>query len=602
MSTLAAAAAGVSVETRSLAATEAARRAVAKLAGDGVPAKLAAKDPGLWGTAAEPLAATRLGWLDAPAVSRGLLGELAQLAERAHADRLDHIVLAGVGGSSLAPEVITRTAGAPLTVLDTTDPHQVAIALGDRLDSTLVIVSSKSGTTIETDSHRRIYARALHDLGLTPEEVARRFVVVTDPGSPLEQVARQAGYHVVLADANVGGRFSALTAFGLTPSALAGVDVAALLDQAAAVLPALAGDEDNPGLVLGAALGGFAAEGHDKAVMADHGSGIRGFGDWAQQLLGESTGKQGLGILPVTVESAAAPGFSPGPDIHLVALGPAGPAGAAGGTAPGQPERPADTAVSGPLGAQFLVWEYAAALACRIIGINPFDQPDLQESKDNTAALLARSGDGPLPVGVPAFVDGVVEVHADPERLHGATDLAGVIDSLVWSLPEGGYLAIMAYLDRISDGDAARLRTALAVRTTHPVTFCWGPGALHSAGQYHKGGPRTGVFLQITGAIERDVQVPDAPYSLGRLQLAQALGDLGALRGRGRPAVRLHLRNRAAGLSQLLAAATPGAATPGAAPAGTGSTPAGGGPALSAPDGTMTDGWTQGGGAAGGTE
>ncbi|HUK71911.1 MAG TPA: glucose-6-phosphate isomerase [Streptosporangiaceae bacterium] len=556
MSTLAVAAAGVSVQTRSLAATEATKRAAAKLIENGVPAKLTAKDPGLWGPAAEPVAATGLGWLDAPAISRRLLGEFAQLAERVRQDRLEHIVLAGMGGSSLAPEVITHTAGAPLTVLDTSDPHQVASALGDRLDRTLVIVSSKSGSTIETDSHRRIYEHALHDLGLKPEEVARRFVIVTDPGSPLEAVARKAGYHVVLADPNVGGRYSALTAFGLAPSAIAGVDVAELLDQAAAVMPTLGGDDDNPGLALGAALGGFAVEGHDKAVLADHDSGISGFGDWAEQLLAESTGKQGLGILPVVVESADAPGFSPGPDIHLVALGSPAPPGADNAAAPARAPRPVDTVAAGPLGAQFMVWEYATALAGRIIGINPFDQPNVHESKDITGALLAGAGDGPLPVGQAAFVDGMVEVHADPERLRGATDLAGVLDSLIWSLPDRGYLAIMAYLDRISDSDAANLRTAVAVRTTHPVTFGWGPRLLHSTGQFHKGGPQTGVFLQITGAIERDVQVPDAPYSLGRLQLAQALGDLSALRGRGRPAVRLHLRNRGAGLAQLLGAAT----------------------------------------------
>jgi len=556
VSTLAVAAAGVSVQTRSLAATEATKRAAAKLIENGVPAKLTAKDPGLWGPAAEPVAATGLGWLDAPAISRRLLGEFAQLAERVRQDRLEHIVLAGMGGSSLAPEVITHTAGAPLTVLDTSDPHQVASALGDRLDRTLVIVSSKSGSTIETDSHRRIYEHALHDLGLKPEEVARRFVIVTDPGSPLEAVARKAGYHVVLADPNVGGRYSALTAFGLAPSAIAGVDVAELLDQAAAVMPTLGGDDDNPGLALGAALGGFAVEGHDKAVLADHDSGISGFGDWAEQLLAESTGKQGLGILPVVVESADAPGFSPGPDIHLVALGSPAPPGADNAAAPARAPRPVDTVAAGPLGAQFMVWEYATALAGRIIGINPFDQPNVHESKDITGALLAGAGDGPLPVGQAAFVDGMVEVHADPERLRGATDLAGVLDSLIWSLPDRGYLAIMAYLDRISDSDAANLRTAVAVRTTHPVTFGWGPRLLHSTGQFHKGGPQTGVFLQITGAIERDVQVPDAPYSLGRLQLAQALGDLSALRGRGRPAVRLHLRNRGAGLAQLLGAAT----------------------------------------------
>jgi glucose-6-phosphate isomerase len=576
MSMAAAAPPGVSAQTRSAAATEAAEQAAAKLIEDGVPAALAAKDPSLWGEGAEAEASIRLGWLDAPTVSRLLLGELAQLAERARHDGLDHIVLAGMGGSSLAPEVITRTAGVALTVLDTTDPHQVARALGDRLDRTLVVVSSKSGSTIETDSHRRIYEEALRDLGLGPDELARRFVVVTDPGSSLEETARKAGYHVVLADPSVGGRYSALTAFGLVPSALAGADVAALLDQAEAVAPVLGRGEDNPGLVLGAALGGFAVAGHDKAVIAtvpasDGGSGITGFGDWAEQLLAESTGKQGRGILPVVVESQDSPGFSPGPDSHLIALG---------APALGDSQRPADTVVTGPLGAQFLVWEYATALAGRLIGINPFDQPNVQESKDNTARLLAEAGDGPLPTGDPVFTDGVVDVHADPERLRGATDLAGVLDSVIWSLPAGGYLAIMAYLDRIGDRDAARLRSALAARTTHPVTFGWGPRFLHSTGQYHKGGPQVGAFLQITGAIERDVRVPGTAYSLGRLQLAQALGDLGALRSRGRPVVRLHLRNRTMGLRQLLAAATAGApATDAAATVGasaTGVTPAGG--------------------------
>ncbi len=572
MSTLAASAGGVSVETRSLAATEATELALAKLTSDGVPAALAAKQAGLWGTSAQELAATRLGWLDAAAVSRPLVAELAELAERARQDGLEHIVLAGMGGSSLAPEVITRTAGAPLTVLDTTDPHQVAAVLQDRLDRTLVVVSSKSGGTIETDSHRRIYERALRDRGLSAEAVARRFVVVTDPGSPLEETARKHGYHVVLADPNVGGRYSALTAFGLVPSALAGADIGALLDQAEEVAPALGHDEANPGLLLGAALGGFAAAGHDKAIIADHGSGLSGFGDWAEQLLAESTGKQGLGILPVVVESAAARGFSPGPDAHLIALGSA----AAGESAPRQTQRPADTVVAGPLGAQFLVWEYATALAGLLIGINPFDQPNVAESKDNTARLLEQAGDGPLPVGDPVFTDGMVEVHADPSRLRGAADLAGVLDALIWSLPEAGYLAVMAYLDRAGDSEAARLRSALAARTTHPVTFGWGPRFLHSTGQYHKGGPQTGVFLQITGAIERDVRVPGAPYSLGRLQLAQALGDLGALRGRDRPVVRLHLRNRAAGLRQLVAAASAGARTGGTATRGTGQGTAGG--------------------------
>jgi glucose-6-phosphate isomerase len=532
----------VTVNTRGVAVMDAEQQAAARLIADGVPAALMAKDPGLWGPDAAEEAATRLGWLTAPAGSRSLLGSLSVLAGKVREDGLDHVVLAGMGGSSLAPEVIGRSAGVPLTVLDTTDPHQVAAALAERLETTLVVVSSKSGSTVETDSHRRIYERAFAGLGLSPQDVARRFVVVTDPGSPLEKIADEAGYHVVLADPDVGGRYSALTAFGLVPTALAGVDVSRLLDEADSVASVLAGTSDNPGLALGAALGGYALAGHDKAVLADCGSGQAGFGDWAEQLVAESTGKDGRGILPVVVEGEDAPGFSPGPDVHLVALG--------------DPARPVDTVISGPLGAQFLVWEYAVAVACRLLGVNPFDQPNVAESKDNTRQLLAEAGGGPLPAGEPAFTDGAIDVHGDADFIAGAADLAGLLDAMLWSLPESGYLAIMAYLDRVGDADAQRLRAALAARTTHPVTFGWGPRFLHSTGQYHKGGPPTGVFLQITGALAEDVEVPGEPYTLGRLQLAQALGDLGALRRRGRPAVRLHLRDRQAGIAQLLAAAS----------------------------------------------
>jgi glucose-6-phosphate isomerase len=531
---------GVCVTWHAAALTEAASQAAAKLAADGVPQALARKDPNLWGPDATGEAAVRLGWLDAPRSSRALLGSLAVLASDARQDGLDHIVLAGMGGSSLAPEVISRASRVPLTLLDTTDPQPVARALADRLASTLVVISSKSGSTIETDSHRRIYERAFAGLGLSPAQIARRFVIVTDPGSPLEAAARAAGYHVVLADPNVGGRYSALTAFGLVPTALAGADPSRLLDEADALLPALAGTDGNPGLDLGAALAGYALAGHDKVVLADCGSGLPGFGDWAEQLIAESTGKHGRGILPVVVGGEAAPGFSPGPDLHLVGLG--------------SPAGPVDTAVAGTLGGQFLVWEYAVAAAGRLLGINPFDQPNVAESKQNTARLLADAGDGPLPAGQPAFTDGAVEVHADPDVLGGAGDLATVLDALLLALPPAGYLAVMAYLDREDDSGAAGLRDALAMRTTHPVTFGWGPRFLHSTGQYHKGGPQTGGFLQITGVASGDVPVPGQPFTLGRLQLAQALGDLGALRQRGRPAVRLHLLDRRAGLAQLLAA------------------------------------------------
>jgi glucose-6-phosphate isomerase len=241
------------------------------------------------------------------------------------------------------------------------------------------------------------------------------------------------------------------------------------------------------------------------------------------------------------VGGETAPGFSPGPDIHLLGLG--------------RPAGPVDTSVAGPLGAQFLIWEYAVAMAGRLLGINPFDQPNVAESKENTAKLLAESGDGPLPTGEPAFTEGAVDVYAAPGLAATSGGLAGVLDGLLLAMPDRGYLAIMAYLDRYGDRAAAALRDALAARTTHPVTFGWGPRFLHSTGQYHKGGPQNGVFLQVTGAVTGDVPVPGRPFSLGRLQLAQALGDLRALGQRGRPAVRLHLRDRAGGLRQLLAAA-----------------------------------------------
>jgi glucose-6-phosphate isomerase len=535
-------ASSVTVRTRSTAVSEATAQALGKLAGDGVPGALAAGDATLWGPAAEREASTGLGWLQAPQFSRELLPEIGELAERSRAGGLDHVVLAGMGGSSLAPEVITRAARVPLTILDTTDPHQTARALGDRLDRTLVIVSSKSGASIETDSHRRIYEQAFAAEGISGDRLQRRFIVVTDPGSPLEDTARAAGYHVTQADPYVGGRYSALTAFGLVPGGLAGADLSRLLDDAEDALADLAGVDGNPGLVLGAALGGYALAGHDKAVLAEADPAITGLGDWVEQLIAESTGKEGRGILPVVVHSEDSPGFSPAPDIHLIGLG--------------APRRPVDTSVHGPLGAQFLIWEYAVAVAGRLLGINPFDQPNVAESKENTAALLAEAGSGPLPTGRPAFVDGAVEVHAEPDLLRDATDLAGVFDVLLWSPPEGGYLAVMAYLDRLGDSAAAKLRDALAARTTRPVTFGWGPRFLHSTGQYHKGGPRSGVFLQITGAVQRDVEVPGQPFTLGRLQLAQALGDMGALRDRGRPIVRLHLHDRATGIAQLLAAAS----------------------------------------------
>jgi glucose-6-phosphate isomerase len=514
-----------------------AAQARAELVDAGVPGLLAAKDPTLWGAEAESEAKARLGWVDTFRRSRALLPQLAEL--RAELVDLDHVVLAGMGGSSLAAEVIARTLGRRLTVLDTTDPGQVSAALADRLDRTVVVVASKSGSTVETDSHRRAYLSAFRDAGLTEAEAGRRFVIVTDPGSLLETTAREMGAYVVLADPDVGGRYSALTAFGLVPTALAGVDVAELLDQAEALAPALAGNVDNPGLALGAALGAAARAGTDKVALVSDGTGIVGLGDWAEQLIAESTGKGGTGILPVVVEEPASPGAT-GDGVLTVTVGGSLPPSAV----PGSGVVP-DVAVNGPLGAQFLAWEYATALAGRLLGINPFDQPNVAESKENTARILA----GGLPDEEPSFVEGPVEVF-------GST--ASTVEGALRELLDGdwGYLAVMAYLDRFSETAAGALRAALAQATGRPVTFGWGPRFLHSTGQYHKGGPQTGAYLQVTADTTADLAVPGRAYTFGMLQAAQAAGDRQALRGRGRPLLRLHLTDRVSGLADLLGAAT----------------------------------------------
>ncbi|BCJ77667.1 glucose-6-phosphate isomerase [Catellatospora sp. IY07-71] len=510
---------------------------LAELLTDGVPAKLAAKDAMLWGPAAEPEASIRLGWVDTFERSRALLPQLAAL--RDELGELDHVVLAGMGGSSLAPEVISLTVGKQLTVLDTTDPGQVAAALRDRLDRTVVVVSSKSGGTVETDSHRRAYWQAFLDAGLSPAEAGRRFVVVTDPGSPLEATAREMGASVILADADVGGRYSALTAFGLVPTALAGVDVAELLDQAEWFASTLTEDLDNPAFLLGAAMGAAARNGRDKLALVDDGSGITGLGDWAEQLIAESTGKEGKGVLPVVVETPTSAGAT-GEDVLTATVG-----GALGvGEIPGSGVVP-HVSVNGALGAQFLCWEVATAVAGRVLGINPFDQPNVTESKQNTAKILEEG----LPAAAPSFTEGDIVGYGAggsvEEALRALLDAAG----------GHGYVAIMAYLDRFADADTARLRELLAAASGRPVTFGWGPRFLHSTGQYHKGGPQSGAFLQITGEVAEDLPVPGRPYTFGQLQAAQAGGDRQALAGRDRPLLHLHLTDRAKGIAQLLDAA-----------------------------------------------
>jgi len=512
---------------------------VDRLVSEKIASRIAAKDPTTWGPEAESESAIRLSWVDLYDSSRPLLAEIEALQADLRAEGLDRIVLCGMGGSSLAPEVITKTAGVELVVLDSTNPNVIARALAGDLQRTAVVVSSKSGGTVETDSQRRAFVHAFTEAGI---DAASRIIVVTDPGSPFQKLSEDEGYRkTFLADPHVGGRYSALTAFGLVPSALAGADVAELLDQAAEAAPLLHSDDpENPALVLGAVLA--ASPGRDKVIIAAGGSSIVGFPDWAEQLIAESTGKNGTGILPVAVRSLKAPELHSGASDLVNALLAADTSSAS--VASGTPT----VVTTGSLGAQMLLWETATAVAGYLLGINPFDQPDVESAKKAARGLLDAQP-GPEPA---AFSDGVVEVRGSEGLLDGVDTLEGALDTLLGKLADDGYLAVMAYLDSERDEKLVAIRPALSARTGRPVTFGWGPRFLHSTGQYHKGGHPQGVFLQISSTESIDVEIPGLPFTFGTLITAQAAGDAGVLAERGRPVLRLHLTDPVAGVQQLL--------------------------------------------------
>lgn len=525
------------------AATGAAQAAGAKhlmtLVADQVASRIFAKDATLWGPDAEAESAIRLGWVEAPEVSAPLVEQITALRDELRAEGVNHIVLCGMGGSSLAPEVITATAGVELTVLDSTNPDQVRAAVTDRLATTAIVVSSKSGSTLETDSQRRIFEQEFTAAGV---DAKSRIIIVTDPGSPLDGSAREAGYRKVFnADPNVGGRYSGLTAFGLVPSGLAGVDIGALLESAEEAAEMLRDDDvDNVGLRLGAALGGTSPL-RNKIVIVDEGSGIVGFADWAEQLIAESTGKLGTGLLPVVADPDSPEVTGGAPDVLVVRL--------VSGDADVE-LRENELSIAGDLGAQMMVWEFATSVAGRLLRINPFDQPDVEAAKSAARGLLDAT-----PAATPAlFTDGAVEVRSandDAEWLAGAATLEQALTALAGTLPADGYLSVQAYLDRLAHAPLEQIRNELAELTSRPVTFGWGPRFLHSTGQFHKGGPAVGVFLQVTAEAAEDLAIPDRPFSFGELIAAQAAGDAAVLADHGRPVLRLHFTDVAAGVAQL---------------------------------------------------
>ncbi|MDO5492781.1 MAG: glucose-6-phosphate isomerase [Nesterenkonia sp.] len=505
--------------------------------------RLAAKDAALWGPAARDEASKRLGWVSLFEDSRALLPRIERLRGELAAEGVDRVVLAGMGGSSLAPEVICAVHRVALTVLDSTDPQHVRSVIDQDLDRTVLVVSSKSGSTAETDSQRRIVSEAFERAGIDP---ASRTVVVTDPGSPLAEAATAEGVRAVVeADPTVGGRYSALTAFGLVPSGLAGGDLESLLDEAEDAAAVLTEDDPaNPGLQLGAALGGTRPP-RDKMVLTDLGSPLTGLGAWIEQLVAESTGKDGTGVLPVLVGDGEPELTRTADDVLVVAL-----------VDPDDDDSDEDLISSddvvrtgGSLGAQFLLWEVATVVAGSLLGINPFDQPDVESAKTAARGLL----DAPAPEAEEAVTDGAVEMRGRG----GAQVPDSVVEALrrlAAAVPQDGYLAVMAYLDRTAEQRLEAVRAQLSALTGRPVSFGWGPRFLHSTGQFHKGGPHVGAFLQITAdtAADDDVSVPGRPFTLGRLITAQADGDAEVLAAAGMPVLSLRLDDRRTGIDQIL--------------------------------------------------
>ncbi len=488
-----------------------------------VAPKLAAKDFTLWGEEAEGEAAMRLNWIDLPRTSRELLPELDALSAWARSNGLTNLVLCGMGGSSLAPEVIAKTFGKNLAVLDSTDPAQILAAVPADLASTVVVVGSKSGSTIETASQRALFTTLFLDAGLRPED---HIVIVTDPGSPLDLDARGAGLKTINADPHVGGRYSALSAFGLVPAALMGVDVSLLLDDAfaASEIFTLAG---SPAIALAEIL---FTQTEQSISFFDSDSALPGISDWIEQLVAESTGKNQTGRLPIVIESAEAP--SAGKTLTV-------------GFAPSSR---ADLIVEGSLGEQFILWEWVTALLSRALMVDPFNQPNVTEAKERTGELLAQWSDGEVHAPAAQWENEILAVYSS-----GSGSSLVELLSQFFTAPSH-YIAVMAYLSRGIDDEIAQLRPLLADHYQRATTFGWGPRFLHSTGQFHKGGQHNGAFIQITGESAIDLGIPGKSFGFHTLLMAQALGDGQALASRHFPVIRIHLKDRKAGISAVIAA------------------------------------------------
>ncbi len=495
------------------------------------------RDPSAW-VAPSPggtPAGEATGWLDLPGRISGLAGELNGFADDVRNDGYTDVVLLGMGGSSLGPLVLGRVFGAApgyprLHVLDSTVPGGIT-AVRDRVDlhRSLFLVSSKSGTTIEPLTLANYFRGTLQEIGV--EKPDARFVALTDRGSSLERLSKERGFrHVFSTPADVGGRFSVLSRFGLLPAALIGVDLERLsrsaMEMAAACGPG-ADMRTNPGVLLGAALGGLAINGRDKITILTS-PGLASFGLWVEQLLAESTGKNGRGLVPVAGEPLY-DASDYGDDRNFVYLRLAGDANgrtdahAGALETAGQPVTRLELDDRYDLGGEFFRWEFAVSVAATSISVYPFDQPDVESAKEFTREMLASSGNNP-------------QTPAD------AMNIAEIIDAVTQAKP-GDYVAILGYLPESAEIDSAisELRTAITGVTGSATTFGYGPRYLHSTGQLHKGGPDGVIALALVAGNEDALAAPradaggnhGADYRFESLFVAQVLGDLEALRAKG---------------------------------------------------------------------
>jgi len=525
-----------------------------------------AKDASFWSGRDE---ASWLGWVDLAAQQLSDMAPLAALRAEVEAEKLDHAVLLGMGGSSLCPEVLRETfgriAGFPeLRVLDSTDPAQVGAVAGDVDPArTLFVVSSKSGSTLEPNIFKAYcFDRAQKALG---GGAGKRFVAVTDPGSNLEKEAKADGFrHIFPGIKSVGGRYSALSHFGMVPAAVLGLDLQRFLGEAqrmtAACAPGVPAAE-NPGLVLGTVLGTAATQGLDKLTLVVS-SGVYDLGAWLEQLIAESTGKEGKAIIPVDRERLAAPDAYGTDRLFAYVRLASGPdaaqdAAVAALEKAGKPVVRIDVPDLYALAGQFFLWEVATAVAGGVLKINPFDQPDVEASKVATRALTDEyEKAGHLPAESPFFEGGGIKLFADAANtaaIQGAT-LGARLRSHFARLKDGDYFALLAYLPMTAENEKALQVARHAVRDARKVATClgFGPRFLHSTGQAYKGGPDSGVFLQLTCDDAADLPVPGKSYTFGVVKSAQARGDFQVLADRGRRALRVHLgRDVAAGLRSL---------------------------------------------------